>query len=150
MLDRYPGSWQNRILVSTPTTGLVRMEWVNARYSQTIPTNWSHVDVQNWMSPHLPVSYQIPDAENLAAKVVVEGDFEWFLSIEHDNVLPPEALVKINQYMIKGDVPVVGDFTLLNRSLPNLCYTEGKVGDFTQTGNSAIRSGLTDSLGDSL
>lgn len=108
MLDKFAGTWQNRILVSTPTTGLVRMEWVNARYSQTIPTNWSHVDVQNWMSPHIPLGYQIADAENLAAKVVVEQDFEWMLSIEHDNVLPENALVKINQYMIKGDVPVVG------------------------------------------
>lgn len=117
MLDKNPDSWINRVLISTPTTGLVRMEWVNARYSQTIPTNWSHVDVQNWMSPHIPLGYQVADAENLSAKVVVEQKFEWMLSLEHDNVLPPEALVKMNQYMIKGDVPVVGGL-YFTKSLP--------------------------------
>jgi len=114
------------------------MEWVNARYGQTIPTNWSHVDVQQWMSPYIPVQYQLSDAENLIAKMVVEGNFEWFLSIEDDNVLPANALIKINQYIIKGDEPVVGGlyFTksvppepILYRGQGQGFYADWKMGD---------------------
>ena len=97
----------NRLLISTPTLGMFRSEWVNARFSQIIPTNFSSVDVQNFMNPHMPVGFQLADAENLSAKAVVEGDFEWFLSIEDDNVIPQGTLIKINEYMIRNDTPVV-------------------------------------------
>ena len=97
----------NRLLISTPTLGMFRSEWVNARFSQIIPTNFSAVDVQNWMNPHMPVGFQLADAENLSAKAVVEGNFDWFLSIEDDNIIPQGALVKVNEYMIINDTPVV-------------------------------------------
>lgn len=128
----------NRVCIGTPTTGLVRMEWVNARFGQTIPTNWSHVDVQQWMSPWVPLGFQVADAENLIAKAVVEQDFEWLLFIEHDNVLPPKALLKINDYMLKGDIPVVGGlyFTksvppepMIYRDRGRGYYTDWKLGD---------------------
>ena len=103
-----PKRWSKRVLIGTPTTGLVRMEWVAARFSQTIPTNWGHVEYMHWLNPFVPISYQVADAENMIAKQMVEGGFEWLLFIEHDNVLPPNTLVKLNQYMIKGDIPVIG------------------------------------------
>lgn len=107
-MNKNKGKWQNRILIGTPMTGLVRSEWVTARYGQTIPTNWSHIESWQWMSSMIPLEYQVPDAENLIAKVCVENKFEWLLFIESDNILPPNTFVKLNQYMIKGDVPVVG------------------------------------------
>lgn len=107
-LDKNGGKWNNRILIGTPALGMCRMEWVIARYGQTIPTNWSHIETMQWMSSHIPMMYQVPDAENLIAKACVEGNFEWLLFIEQDNVLPPNTFVKLNHYMIKGDVPVVG------------------------------------------
>ncbi len=39
--------WRNRFLIGTATTGLVRMEWVQARYSQLIPTNWSSAETRS-------------------------------------------------------------------------------------------------------
>jgi intein/homing endonuclease len=69
--------WKHRLLIATPTTGNVRMEWVHARYGQVIPCNWSHVEVHQAMNSFLPLNYQIADAENLTAKMVVEGDYEW-------------------------------------------------------------------------
>src|SRR5262245_19683352 len=107
-LDKNQGKWHNRVLIGTPAVGLVRMEWVVGRYGQVIPTNWSHIEVMQWMSPYVPLGYQIPDAEYIIAKHVVEQNFEWYLSIEHDNVLPPGTFIKINEYMIRGDVPIVG------------------------------------------
>jgi hypothetical protein len=112
-----PTKWTNRLIISTPTVGTVRMEWVQGRFGQTIPTNFSLVDVHQFMNPFAPVGFQVADAENLSAKVVVDGGFEWFLSWEDDNVPPLDALVKINEYIIKKDVPVVAG-AYFTKSIP--------------------------------
>lgn len=119
----------HRLLISTPTTGMVRMEWVNARFGQTIPTNWSHVDVVSFLNPHVPIGFQLTDAENMAAKAVVEGRFEWLLFLEHDNVLPPNAFVRLNQYMIKKSHPVVAGLYFTKSSPPEpMVYREAGKG----------------------
>jgi hypothetical protein len=100
--------WVDRLLIGTPMTGLVRSEWMVARYGQTIPTNWSHSEIMQWMSSYIPLAYQVADAENIIAKACVEGNYDWLLFIESDNVLPADAFVKLNQYMIKGTIPIVG------------------------------------------
>jgi hypothetical protein len=108
VLVKNPGKWVDRLLIGTPMTGLVRSEWMVARYGQTIPTNWSHSEIMQWMSSFVPLRYQVADAENIIAKACVEGKYDWLLFIESDNVLPADTFVKLNQYMIKADVPVVG------------------------------------------
>ena len=137
-LDRNNGAWMNRILVATPCTGLVRMEWTLARYGQAIPTNWSTVAVTQWMSAYAPVGYMLADAENLIAKAVVEGNFEWFLSWEEDNIPPLDAFMRLNEYMIKGDVPIVSGlyFTksqppepIIYRGRGTGSYQDFKIGD---------------------
>ena len=112
-----PTKWSNRLVISTPTVGMVRMEWVQGRFGQTIPTNFSLVDVHQYMNPYTPIGFQVADAENLSAKVVVDGNFDWFLSWEDDNVPPLDALVKINEYIIKHDTPVVSGL-YFTKSLP--------------------------------
>lgn len=102
------GYWNSRLLIGTPMTGLVRSEWVEARYNQVIPTNWSHAQITQWMSSQIPVRYQVHDAENIIAKNFVAGDWEWLLFIESDNVLPPGTLIALNEYMISKEVPIVG------------------------------------------
>lgn len=102
------GYWNSRLLIGTPMTGLVRSEWVEARYNQTIPTNWSHAQITQWMSSHIPVRYQVHDAENIIAENFVKGDWEWLLFIESDNVLPPGTFIALNEYMIRKEVPIVG------------------------------------------
>lgn len=101
-----PG-YVNRLLVATPCTGLVRIEWVQARYGQVIPTNWSMVQMNQFMNSFIPLRYQVADAQNLIVKQVIEGDFEWLLLIEHDTCLPPDAFIRFNQYMRDEKVPVV-------------------------------------------
>ena len=97
----------NRLLIGTPMTGLVRAEWVFARYAQVIPCNWSYVDVAQMLNPSIPLGYQVSDAQNLIIKSVIEGGFEWLLFIEHDNILPPNTFVKMNEYMLDATVPIV-------------------------------------------
>lgn len=132
------GFWNSRLLIGTPMTGLVRSEWVVARYGQTIPTNWSHAEIMQWMNSNIAIRYQVVDAENIIAKALVEGDWEWLLFIESDNVLPPDTFVKLNQYMIKGDIPVVGGlyFTksvppepMIYRGAGKGYYADWKLGD---------------------
>ena len=106
-IDINKKEWHNRILIATPATGLVRMEWVHARYGQIIPTNWSQVELTQWINSYVPMQYLLPDAENLVAKVAIEGDFEWVLSIEQDNVLPTDAFFTVNEYMKEKKVPIV-------------------------------------------
>ena len=137
-LHKNQGNWTNRILIAIPTTGLVRIEWVMAKYSQIIPTNWSQVELTQWLSTYVPLEYQLPDAENLIAKQVVMGDYEWFLSLEQDNVIPPDTFVRLNEYMIANKVPIVSGlyFTksqppepILYRGRGNGSFRDFKLGD---------------------
>src|SRR5689334_7190567 len=100
-LHKGTGHTNNRILIGTPTLGKIRYEWASGRYGQTVPTNWAHIEVAM-------VGYPLADAENLIAKACVEGGYEWLFFIEDDNVLPPGIFIRMNQYMIRGDIPVVG------------------------------------------
>lgn len=127
-----------RLMIGTPTLGQVRIEWVSGRYGQTIPTNFSTVDVQQVMSSYAPINFQVADSENLIAKVAVENGFEWLLMWEDDNIPPYNALTKINEYMIRGDIPIVGGlyFTksvppepIMYRGMGMGYYADWKLGD---------------------
>ena len=107
VLDSGDPGYVNRLLVGTASTGLVRMEWVAARYSQIIPVNWSLVSMNQFINSFIPLRYQVADAQNLIVRQAVLGDFEWLLLIEHDNVLPPDAFLRFNDYMQRADTPVV-------------------------------------------
>lgn len=137
-LDQNPNVWTNRILIGLPCTGLVRMEWVFGKYGQIIPTNWSQVEILQWMSTYAPLEYQLPDAENLIAKQVVEGDYEWFLSWEQDNIPPQDAFIRLNEYMTKGDIPIISGLyytkshpaePILYRGRGNGAFRDFKLGD---------------------
>lgn len=136
--NRPGGDWNKRVLFFTPSRGLVRSEWVDARYAQIFPTNWSMVSMKQSISPYMPIQYQLADAQNLMAKIVVEQDFEWVIYVEDDNIIPPDLLQKFNQYMLDGIVPVVSGiyFTksdppepLLYRGVGNSYYKDWKMGD---------------------
>ena len=138
LILKNPGVWKNKILIGTPSTGLVRMEWVMARFGQIIPVNWSSTDAIQWISTFAPLRYLVADAQNLICRTVVEQDFEWLLLIESDNVLPPDAFLRINDYMRKGKIPVVSGlyFTksdppepLLFRKRGTSYYGDWKMGD---------------------
>lgn len=101
-----PG-YVNRLLVATPTTGLVRIEWVQARYGQIIPVNWSMVQMVQYMDSFYPLRYQVADAQNLCVKAAIEGQFEWLLLVEHDTCPPPRGFILINEYLLKKSHPVV-------------------------------------------
>ena len=127
-----------RMLVATPTTGNIRMEWAMARYGQITPVNWSAVMMTQWLHPYVPLNYGVADAQNLITKVAVEENYEWLLLIEHDNIIPIDAFIKFNQYMRENKVPVVSGLyytrsrpsePLVFRGRGNSYYTKWKMGD---------------------
>ena len=129
---------QKRIIVGIPMTGLLRSEWVIARYGQIIPCNWSQVEYVQWIDQYSPVNFLVADARNIIVQQVIEQGFEWLLFIDHDVVLPPNFFVCMNEYMNKGDIPIVGGlyFTksvptepLIYRGRGNSFYMNWKLGD---------------------
>lgn len=132
-----PG-YVNRLLIATPTTGLVRVEWMQARYGQIIPTNWSMVQMLQYMDSFMPLRYQVDDAQNLIVKEMIAKDFGWLLLIEHDTIIPPDAFLRINEYIRKADVPVVSGLyytrarpsePLVYRGRGTSYYDDFKIGD---------------------
>lgn len=132
------GDWKNNLVVGTAVTGLVRIEWVQRRYNQVIPTNWSMVEALNFIGSHMPLRFQVSDAQNLIVKGAIERDAEWLWLLEHDNVLPERAFLMMNKYMREKKVPVVSGlyFTksvppepLLYRGDGHSYFMDWKLGD---------------------
>src|ERR1035441_6288422 len=99
------GQYKARLMIGTPMTGLVRSEWVNARYlNQVQPTNWGCVTCEMPIMNYQPVRFQIADAENLIVKQCLLSNCEWLLSVEHDNVLPAGTFVRLNEYIVDKKV----------------------------------------------
>lgn len=118
----------NRILVATPTTGLVRIEWVMARYGQIIPCNWGMVQMLQYLNAFIALRYQVADAQNLIAKALIDGKFEWLFLLEHDTIIPPDCFIRLNDYMREAKVPVVSGlyYTRSRPSEPILYRGRGK------------------------
>ena len=133
-----PTTMRTRILVGIPMTGLLRSEWVLARYGQVIPCNWSQVDCIQWIDQCSPLGFLVADARNLVVKAAIEGNFEWLFFIDHDTILPPTTILRWNERMLKADVPVwsglyftksVPSEPLVYRGRGNSYYTKWKLGD---------------------
>src|SRR5512139_622098 len=85
-----------------------------------------------------PVGYQVADAQNIIIKAAIENNVEWLLFIEDDTCPPPDAFVRINDYMKKAEVPVVSGLyytkgmppePILYRGRGNSYYDDWKMGD---------------------
>jgi hypothetical protein len=110
--------WEKRVLISTPTLGIVRYEWAHARYSQVVPVNWACQGfdlVYAGESGFGPVGYNIDDAYNLISDQAIKSGVDWLLTVEDDVILPPYAFVRFTEYMNEAKYPVVS----------GLYYTKG-------------------------
>jgi hypothetical protein len=129
---------RNRILIGTPTLGIIRAEWAQARFGQVIPCNWTAANFAVGYSTTIPMGYLVADAQNIIVDVAINQEFEWVFLLEDDVVLPVDAFLQLNEYMKKGDVPVVsGLYHLKNspseplvfRGRGNSCYSKFKIGE---------------------
>jgi len=127
-------------MISTPTLGLIRYEWAQAKYSQIIPVNWANSGFDCKYQKGLdfvPLGFSIDDAYNLITDNAIKCDVEWLLVVEDDVCLPPNCYVKMSAYMDKGDIPIVSGLYYLKGSptLPlvfrgngNGAFTDFKIG----------------------
>ena len=129
---------RNRILVGTPTLGIIRAEWAQARFGQTIPCNWTAANLTLGLSSNMPLGYLTAEAQNIIVDVAVTQDFQWVLFVEDDTVLPIDAFIRFNEYMKSEEYPVVSGLyflkctpsePLIYRGRGNSCYSKFKPGD---------------------
>lgn len=129
---------RNRILVGTPTLGIIRAEWAQARYGQTIPCNWTAANLNLGLSSNMPLGYLVAEAQNIIVDVAVTQDFQWVLLLEDDVILPADAFIRLNEYMKSEDYPVVSGLyfikcspsePLVYRGRGNSCFAKFKPGD---------------------
>lgn len=113
---------QNKILIGTPTLGIIRFEWSASRWGQIIPCNWQTGQLPIGM----PALYHanasavlgclVADAQNVIVQEAVKKDYEWLFFHEDDVLIPPDMFLKLNDYMRSGNVPVIS----------GLYYTKGE------------------------
>jgi len=127
-----------RIMVGIPMTGLIRAEWMIARYGQVVPCNWSQVDCIQWIDTNAPLRHLVADARNIIATDFINREFEWLFFIDHDVVMPPTVLLNWNDRMRKCELPMWSGlyFTkskpsepLVYRGRGNSFYDGWKLGD---------------------
>ena len=138
-----PG-YMNRVMIGTATTGLVRVEWVDARYGATIPVNWSQVIMTHQIPTYMPLRYQVADAQNVIVREALfpggnqGGSFEWLILLEHDVVIQPDTFLLFNEYLQEKHVPIVSGLyytrghpttPLVFRGRGNGVYEDWKLGD---------------------
>jgi hypothetical protein len=128
---------RNRILVGTPTLGIIRAEWAQARFGQVIPCNWTAANFSVGYNTAIPFGYLVADAQNIIVDLVVQQDYEWVVFLEDDVVIPVDTFLKFNEYMKKGDIPVISGLYFLKnspseplvyRGRGNSCYSKFKIG----------------------
>lgn len=107
--------YMNRILIGTAVTGVLRVEWVGARYGATVPVNWSQVEMTAPIPTYMPMRYLVADAQNLIVKEALYprgrpdkgGAFQWLLLLEHDVVIPPDTFLILNDWLQEAKAPIV-------------------------------------------
>lgn len=121
----------HRIIVGIPMTGIVRSEWMMARYSQVVPCNWAQIDMIKWIDPYSPLGFMVADARNIVANEAVNGNYDWLFFIDHDVMLAPGTILKMNDYMLKPESPIVSGL-YFTKSVPSepLIYRKRGTGYF--------------------
>jgi len=154
--DSGTSKYVNRVMIGTPTEGDIRMEWAAGRYGMTIPTNWSMVNVVQFLNPYIPQRFSVADAQNLIVQHAIEKEFEWLWLLEDDTIPPPDAILRFNKYIRDESHPVISGL-YFTRSVPaepmiyrgrgTSYYTKWKRGDLVYadgvpTGMLLIHMGL--------
>jgi hypothetical protein len=86
--------------------GVLRPEWIQARFGQTIPHGWTQNDISEWIQQCSPIGLETIDARNIIATKFIEEGAEWLFLNDHDVLLPPRALLRLNERMMRNRVPV--------------------------------------------
>jgi hypothetical protein len=122
--------WKKRVCIAVPTTGLVRIEWMMARFGQVIPCNWSNGDIFQYFDQYSPVGWAVAEARNVCTEYFISQGFEWLLFIDHDVCLPPDTFLRINEYMMQAEYPVVSGLYFCKGTHPEPLLFRGRGNGF--------------------
>lgn len=129
---------RRRLVIGLPVTGLVRVEFMLARYGVTTPCNWSVAEYIQPISQIAPLGYDVANARNIIVQSAVLNNFEWLFFLDHDVIIPPDIFLHLNEYMRDGSYPLVSGlyFTkshpaepLIYRGRGNSYYRKWQLGD---------------------
>jgi hypothetical protein len=129
---------RNRIYIATPTLGIIRAEWAQARWGAATPCNWCNTGSFYGYVQSFPMGYLVADAQNVAVEDAIRNNAEWFFLLEDDVVVPVDIFLKLNDYMRKATIPIVsglyytkGNYSepLVYRGRGNSFYGKWKLGD---------------------
>lgn len=108
IIDSGNPNFVSRLLLATPSRGLVRIEWHAAVRSLAVPPNWSAMTMYSKVSEFIPIRYTVADAQNIIVREVVENGYEWLLLLEDDVMPPPDLMIRMQEYMEAEDrIPIV-------------------------------------------
>lgn len=129
---------RTRIYIATPTLGVLRAEWAQARWGAVTPCNWCNAGSFYGFMQSFPMGYLTADAQNVAVSDALNNNAEWLLFIEDDNIVPTDIFLRLNEYMRKADIPVVSGLYNVKGTFPepmvyrgrgNSFYDDWKIGD---------------------
>jgi len=115
-----------KVCIAIPTTGLLRVEWVMARYSCVIPVNWSNGDIYQYHRQDGPKNYVVADARNICVEFSISNNFEWTLFNDQDTLLPNDTFLKLGEYMREMKYPVVCGLYYCKGSTPEPLIFRGR------------------------
>jgi hypothetical protein len=127
-----------RIIVGIPMTGLLRSEWHLSYVAQVIPCNWSQGITTQFLDQYSPLEFLVADARNIIVHQAITQNYDWLFFIDHDVCLPHNTILRFNERISKGGVPIFGGLyfakgipsePLVYRGLGNSFYRDWKIGD---------------------
>ncbi len=83
-----------RVLVGTPTLGLLRAEWCESFMGIVSPPNFAVVR-------SMPRNYTVADAQNMLVGTVLREKMRALLLIEDDTVPPPQTYIEMDRWFWK-------------------------------------------------
>lgn len=93
-------AYSHRLMVGTPTLGIIRMEWHHAVAGLVVPCNWSN-------SSLAPQGFLTDDAQNIIVKEVIEKNFDFMFLLEDDVIPPADLFLRLNAHMRKLPSPLI-------------------------------------------
>lgn len=114
-----PDPHSRRVVIATPSTGVVRIEWYHAQMFLTKPVNWFSILAS-------PVNQQVAEARNDCVIGALQDRADWILFIDHDVLPPPDAIMRMQRHMIRLECPVVSGLYYTRSNFPEPLIFRGR------------------------
>lgn len=119
-----------KVYIATPTLGVIRAEWAQARWGAVTPCNWCNSGSFYGYMQSFPMGYLVADAQNVAIDDAIKNNAEWLLLIEDDVVIPADLFLRLNDYMRDANIPIVSGLYYVKGKYPEPMVYRGRGNSF--------------------